>query len=116
MTPSSTSVPEPVHEAQSAHVSEGSLAVDVDLTETEQFILEMLQRLDAADTEAANLRRALDHSRDIGAAVGVLMALRKVTRDEAFDLLRRASQDQNRKLSTLALDVLRTGELPCRST
>ncbi|WP_404388649.1 ANTAR domain-containing protein [Humibacillus xanthopallidus] len=91
------------------------MAVDVDLTETEQFILEMLQRLDAADTEAANLRRALGHSRDIGAAVGVLMALRKVTREEAFDLLRRASQDQNRKLCDLALDVLNTGELPCSS-
>ncbi len=115
MTTSSTSVPGPVPEAQSVHDSEGSLAVDVDLTATEQFILEMLQRLDAADTEAANLRRALDHSRDIGAAVGVLMALRKVSREEAFDLLRRASQDQNRKLSDLALDVLNTGELPCRS-
>ena len=114
MTTSSTSVPGPVPGAQSVHGSEGSLA-DVDLTATEQFILEMLQRLDAADTEAANLRRALDHSRDIGAAVGVLMALRKVSREEAFDLLRRASQDQNRKLSDLALDVLNTGELPCRS-
>lgn len=62
----------------------------------------------------ANLRRALDHSRDIGAAVLVLMAMRKVTRDEAFDFLRRASQDQNRKLREVALDVVSTGELPCR--
>ena len=114
MTPSSTSVPEPVHEAESVRVSEGIFAIDVDLSETEEFILEMLQRLDEADTEAANLRRALEHSRDIGAAVGVLMALRKVTRDEAFDFLRRASQDQNRKLHEVALDVVSTGELPCR--
>jgi AmiR/NasT family two-component response regulator len=75
----------------------------------------MLERLDAADTQAAHLRRALDHSRDIGAAIGVLMAMKKVTRDEAFGLLRRASQDQNRKLYELALEVLSTGELPCRS-
>ena len=43
------------------------------------------------------------------------MAMKKVTRDEAFGLLRRASQDQNRKLYELALEVLSTGELPCRS-
>jgi AmiR/NasT family two-component response regulator len=111
-------MPDPLNGVQSIHHSEGSLAVDhdLDLTETEEFILEMLQRLDAADTEAANLRRALDHSRDIGAAVGVLMALRKVTREEALDLLRRTSQDQNRKLSDLALDVLNTGELPSASS
>jgi AmiR/NasT family two-component response regulator len=117
MTRSSTSVPEPVHEAHAIPTSESRLVdeVQVDLTETEQFILETLERLDAADTEAAHLRRALDHSRDIGAAVGVLMALRKVTREEAFELLRRASQDQNRKLHQLALDVVITGELPCRA-
>ena len=116
MTLSSTSVPEPVHEAQSVHVSEGSLAVDVDLTETEQFILELLQRLDAADTETAHLRKALDHSRDIGAAMGVLMALGKIPREEAFQVLRRTSHDHNRKLHEVALEVLSTGELPCRSS
>jgi AmiR/NasT family two-component response regulator len=112
MTSSSSSVPEPVHEARSVLTSPETHAVDPELTETESFILEMLQRLDEADSEAAHLRRALEHSRDIGAAVGVLMALKKVTRDEAFDLLRRASQDQNRKVSDLALDVLSEGQLP----
>ena len=87
---------------------------DGSLTETETFILEMLERLDEADTEAANLKRALEHSRDIGAAVGVLMAFHKVPQDEAFELLRRTSQDLNRKLYALAKEVLATGELPCR--
>lgn len=114
MTRSSTSVPEPVHEAHAIHPSETQLSVDVDLTDTEQLILEMLERLDAADTEAAHLRRALKHSRDIGAAIGVLMAMMKVTRDEAFELLRKASQDQNRKLHDLALEVVSNGELPGR--
>ncbi len=81
-------------------------------SETEKFIVEVLERLDAADTEAAHLRRALEHSRDIGAAVGVLMAINKVGRSQAFDLLRRTSQHQNRKLYDLALDVISTGELP----
>lgn len=115
MTPSSTSVPEPGHGAHLIHTTTLEVSVEADLTETERFIVEMLERLDAADTEAAHLRRALDHSRDIGAAIGVLMAMKKVTRDEAFGLLRRASQDQNRKLYELALEVLSTGELPCRS-
>ena len=87
---------------------------DESLTETETFILEMLERLDEADTEAANLKRALEHSRDIGAAVGVLMAFHKVPQDEAFELLRRTSQDQNRKLYALAREVIATGELPSR--
>lgn len=82
------------------------------LTETERFIYETLERLDEADTEAENLKRALEHSRDIGAAVGVLMALKKLPQDEAFELLRRTSQDQNRKLYAVALDVIATGELP----
>ena len=116
MTPSSAPVPDPPHGSQTAHFGERGPSVDVDLTETETFIFEMLERLDAADTEAAHLRRALDHSRDIGAAVGVLMSMRMVPRDEAFGLLRRASQDQNRKLHELALDVLSTGELPERAS
>jgi hypothetical protein len=80
-------------------------------TETEKFIVATLLRLDEADAEALHLKRALNHSRDIGAAIGVLMSSLKVTQDDAFQLLRRASQDQNLKLHDVALDVLRTGEL-----
>ncbi|WP_404388806.1 ANTAR domain-containing response regulator [Humibacillus xanthopallidus] len=87
---------------------------DGSLTETEAFILEMLERLDEANTEAANLQRALEHSRDIGAAVGVVMAFHKMPQDEAFEMLRRTSQDLNRKLYALAREVLATGELPSR--
>ena len=83
-------------------------------TETEKFILEMLERLDEADTTVENLKRALGNSRNIGAAVGVLMAFRKVSQDEAFEVLRRASQDQNRKLYAVAREVIATGELPSR--
>jgi AmiR/NasT family two-component response regulator len=82
------------------------------LRETETFIVELVDRVESAEREAHNLRRALEHSRDIGAAIGVLMALRKVTRDEAFELLRRSSQDLNRKVHALALDVISTGVLP----
>jgi hypothetical protein len=89
----------------------GACAVE-SLTKTEKFILETLERLDAADTETENLRRALANSRDIGAAVGVLMAFRKISQAEAIEVLRRSSQDQNRKLHVVAREVIATGELP----
>lgn len=84
------------------------------LVESRTLLGELLDRVETAELEAHNLRRALEHSRDIGTAVGVLMALRKVTRDEAFELLRRTSQDHNRKVHALALDVISTGVLPER--
>jgi hypothetical protein len=61
---------------------------------------------------AENLQKALKNSRDIGVAMGVLMQRHKVTRDEAFDLLRVASQTLHRKLADIALTVGDTGELP----
>ncbi|GAA2896131.1 GAF and ANTAR domain-containing protein [Pseudonocardia halophobica] len=61
---------------------------------------------------AAELDEALRSSRDIGTALGILMARRLVTRDEAFDLLRTASRRLHRKLRDVALDVVETGTLP----
>jgi hypothetical protein len=60
---------------------------------------------------ARNLDLALTSNRRIGAAVGVLMARRKWRYEEAFDALRRASQDRQRKLRDVAEDVLFTGAL-----
>jgi hypothetical protein len=58
---------------------------------------------------AQNLEQALASNRDIGTAIGVLVAQHKVTRDQAFDLLRIASQNRNRKLHEVALEVIETG-------
>jgi GAF domain-containing protein len=63
-----------------------------------------------------NLERALETSREIGIGIGVLMALHKIPRDAAFDLLRIASQSTHRKLRDLAIEVARTGVLPSRAT
>ena len=60
---------------------------------------------------ADHLERALDNSRDIGVAIGVLMSQHRLTRDQAFDLLRIASQNTNRKLAEIALEVGATGTL-----
>jgi GAF domain-containing protein len=65
-----------------------------------------------ARDKANNLLRALQNSRDIGVAMGVLMQKHKVSRDEAFNLLRLASQALHRKLADIAIEIADTGELP----
>jgi ANTAR domain/GAF domain len=61
---------------------------------------------------AMNLERALESSRVIGIAVGVLMSQHKVSRSQAFDLLRTASQNSNRKVRDVASHVALAGSLP----
>jgi hypothetical protein len=57
------------------------------------------------------LGRALENSREIGVAMGIVMARHNLTADQSFDLLRRVSQRRNQKLRELALDVIATGQL-----
>lgn len=64
--------------------------------------------------QVESLRKALDTNRTVGAAMGVLIALRHVQPDEAFDMLRRASQQTNQKLREVSEAVLLTGTLPER--
>ena len=61
---------------------------------------------------ADHLERALATGRRIGAAMGILMASKRMTDQQAFDALRTASQHSHRKLRDVAEDVLLTGELP----
>lgn len=62
----------------------------------------------------ATLQRALDTRTVIGQAQGVLMARQRIGADEAFEILRRASQRTNRKLRDIAADIVSgmTGERP----
>jgi hypothetical protein len=61
---------------------------------------------------STNLELALDSNRQIGMAIGVLMAHYKITQQEAFTLLRVASQALHRKLREIAVEVAETGVLP----
>jgi hypothetical protein len=74
-----------------------------------------LKRLDTALqkqlTRAANLEEALATNREIGQAIGILMATEHVTADQAFEQLRTASQHSHRKLRDIAADVAETGVL-----
>ena len=65
----------------------------------------------AAPERAAHLQRALLTNREIGVAIGVLMTQHKITGRQAFDLLRIASQNTNRKLADIAVEVGDTGTL-----
>ncbi|WP_050346808.1 GAF and ANTAR domain-containing protein [Arsenicicoccus sp. oral taxon 190] len=62
--------------------------------------------------DVANLQQALNSNRQIGRAVGILMARELVTADKAYDMLKLASQLLNRKLRDVAVDVEDTGGLP----
>jgi GAF domain-containing protein len=64
--------------------------------------------------DTRNFEAALSSSRQIGTAIGIVMAQRRVTSEEAFELLRTASQHANRKLRDVAAEVEETGELPVR--
>lgn len=70
--------------------------------------------LDLADTSAhaENLAKALETSRQIGTAIGIVMTEYKITNDAAFDLLRVASQQLHRKLHDIADEVILTGAIP----
>lgn len=59
---------------------------------------------------AANLELALRSARRIGAAMGVVMTRYHVDEGRAFELLRQASMDTNRKLRDLADEVVDTGD------
>ncbi|HLN78165.1 MAG TPA: GAF and ANTAR domain-containing protein [Nocardioidaceae bacterium] len=56
--------------------------------------------------QARTLREGLESNREIGKAVGLMMAFHKVTDEEAFAILRRASQDMNVKLAEVAHQVV----------
>ncbi|WP_089251918.1 GAF and ANTAR domain-containing protein [Rhodococcoides kyotonense] len=56
--------------------------------------------------EAETLRLGLESNREIGKAIGLLMATHNVTDDVAFDMLRTTSQDMNIKIAALAQSVV----------
>jgi hypothetical protein len=66
----------------------------------------------ARHDKAHHLARALETNREIGVAMGIMMASGKLTARQAFDQLSAASQNLNRKLRDIAADVALTGELP----
>jgi transcriptional regulator with GAF, ATPase, and Fis domain len=58
------------------------------------------------------LWEAIDARHQVGMAQGILMERYGVSADQAFAVLRRYSQEQNRKLRLVAADVVQRRELP----
>jgi hypothetical protein len=105
-----TSSPSPCHAVLAQLVVERAVAV----IERER----LADLVTAQRAQADHLRIALASNRQIGAAIGILMASRKLTSEHAFDLLRLVSQHRHRKLYDVALEVVETGtvELPANLT
>ena len=55
---------------------------------------------------AQTLRSGLASNREIGKAVGLMMAFHKISDEDAFAMLRKASQDMNIKLAEVARQVV----------
>lgn len=62
--------------------------------------------------EADSVRHGIDTSREIGKALGIIMASLKVPEREAFQILRNASGQTHRKLREIAAEVVFTGAPP----
>ena len=70
---------------------------------------------DAEDRRLVDLHGALSTREMIGQAQGILMEREHVTADQAFEILRRASQHLNIKLRDVARNLVDTGERPERT-
>jgi hypothetical protein len=64
------------------------------------------------ERKATQLHAALATREMIGQAQGILMERERVSSDQAFDILRRASQHLNLKLRAVAQSLVDTGERP----
>ena len=75
-------------------------------TETPTADRDATELVDALTAEVHQLRIARDSNRRIGMAIGIVMNQRHVDDQQAFDILRRTSQNTNRKLRNVAEDVI----------
>lgn len=63
-------------------------------------------------SQLGHLEIALETSRSIGAAIGILMHRHRWTYEQAFDAMRHVSQHTHRRLRDIASDVVLIGDLP----
>lgn len=77
----------------------------------EELIAELQKEGLVSRKHAHNLEQALRSARLIGSAVGIVMANRKLSEEDAFRTLGKASQNTNVKLRLVAEEVVRTGDV-----
>ena len=71
----------------------------------------VVERQRSADKQA-NLEVAMESHRTVGQAVGILVERHRLLPSQAFDRLRKASQNRNLKLREVAVRVIETGADP----
>jgi hypothetical protein len=77
-----------------------------------RLALDAARAREAEDLRGAQLNEAMRSRELIGQAQGILMERERITADQAFDVLRHASQNLNVKLRTVAERLVETGEVP----
>lgn len=87
-------------------LGEGALDRAQQFVEQVVFTIPLALELARQSTEVAHLQEALASRSTIDQALGVLMAQNQCTRDEAFGVLRRASQNRNVKLREVAAAII----------
>jgi GAF domain-containing protein len=111
---------EPANGALNLYVFDEHGIDDVELILLDQFADEtsravsLALRYDGVSTENSHLLTAMGTRRVIDQAIGLVMSQNRCSAAEAFDVLRRASQNRNVKLNQLAADMIRqvTGTAP----
>ena len=99
--------------ADDGHVAEMDRRDELHIAETDRRDVlhhgEMQRRQDGFEQELLTIREALETRDLIGQAKGIIMGSMGCSADEAFILLKKQSQAENRKLTDIAADiVLRT--------
>jgi GAF domain-containing protein len=89
-----------------AFATPASLAAGLQVAETIAIAVVNAEAHAQLADQTRNMRRAMDSRSVIEQAKGVLMAQRHVDADQAFEILREASQRYNRKLRDIALGIV----------
>lgn len=86
-------------------LSESTVLEAMGLADEGRRALSTAVRIAEAEMKSENLAAALEHRTAIDLARGILMAQDGCTAQEAFDVLRKASNNRNQKLYALAVEI-----------
>ncbi len=93
-----------------AFASPASLAAGLDVAEVVAVAVANAEAHHQLGEQARNMRLAMESRAVIEQAKGVLMAQRHVTAEQAFEILREASQRYNRKLRDIAVGIVESAQ------
>ncbi len=106
----------PVHVAGRPYGTLHSYGIANPLPDGDQIVTHLWAAHVASAVSAAHARAGLEIAVDsrttIGVAIGMLMVQYGIDRDRAFDVLKRASQSANRKLTAVVESYIETRRLP----